>query len=170
MKIAPVTVRTPSQQAHHTAKWARTMTKWLITRSSKGGAKWRVVDFNGPGGQESRGIVDLLAIRKNHRPTDQAIARGDLFEMVLVQVKGGSAKMPSGADVQRMLQVKQHHQASRVLLVEWKLGKLLRCFELDADGRHLVEASEIFGDIPSIARIAAAASKAAESAITADSP
>jgi hypothetical protein len=146
------------------------MTKWLITRSSKDGAKWRVVDFNGPNGQESRGIVDLLAIRKEHQPTKAAIARGDLFEMVLVQVKGGSARMPSEEEVQRLLRVKEHHQANRVLLVEWKLGKVLRCFEIDSDGRHEVAASKVFGRIPSADRVAAAVSKAASRATDSDLP
>ena len=35
------------KKAHHTAKWARTMTKWLITKSRRTGAKWNVVNFGG---------------------------------------------------------------------------------------------------------------------------
>ena len=70
------------------------MTKWLVTHSSKGGVKWKLVDFNGAKGQESKGIVDMIAIRKNHKAPEADFLRGDLFEIVLIQVKGGSAKAP----------------------------------------------------------------------------
>ena len=34
--------------------------------------------------------MDILAIRKDHRiPGDVRLKRGDLFEMILIQVKGG---------------------------------------------------------------------------------
>jgi hypothetical protein len=44
--------QSPAQKALRTARWARIMTKWLISHSSKGGVKWQVVSFNGPAGQE----------------------------------------------------------------------------------------------------------------------
>jgi hypothetical protein len=63
-----------ARKALRTAKWARIMTKWMITHSSKGGVKWQVVSFNGPQGQESYGIVDMIAIRKNHtKPTSTTL-------------------------------------------------------------------------------------------------
>jgi len=68
---------TPAQKARLTAKWATTMTRWhigfVINGKRLGSAKvkpirrWQLVGFPGPGGQESAGIVDLLAIRKNHK-------------------------------------------------------------------------------------------------------
>ena len=78
------------------------MTKWLISHSSKGGVKWQVISFNGKRGQESAGIVDMIAIRKSHRPSDLSDHRGDLFEIILIQVKGGSARFPSQEDVERL--------------------------------------------------------------------
>jgi hypothetical protein len=142
----------PAQKALHTAKWARIMAKWTITHSSKGGVKWQVVQFNGKGGQESAGIVDLLAIRKNHKPSDAQMKRGDLFEMILVQVKGGSARAPSQCDIARMLAVKNHHKADRLVQIEWKKGSVLRCIDLETGSEH--PASEIFGNVPSTAKIA----------------
>ncbi len=75
------------------------MTKWSIAfdtggkrvgeKPVKAGRRWQLVAFNGPHGRESRGIVDFIAIRKDHREHGQApFKRGDLFEIVLVQVKG----------------------------------------------------------------------------------
>ena len=91
--------RSPSDKAARTAKWATTMTKWSIafdtggkTRRNdpKAGRRWQLVAFNGPHGGESRGIVAFTAIRKDHREHGQdPFKRGDLFEIVLVQVKGG---------------------------------------------------------------------------------
>ena len=37
----------PGKKAQHTAKWARTMTKWLITFTRRSGARWNLVDFGG---------------------------------------------------------------------------------------------------------------------------
>jgi len=153
---------TPAEKALRTAKWARIMTKWLITRSSKGGVKWQVVSFNGPAGQESKGVVDMIAIRKKHRSTE-GIPVGDLFEIVLVQVKGGNAKFPTARDVARLEAVRKHHRADRVVLTEWKQGRKLCCYLLP-DMKTLVPASEVFGKTPSAKQVEnelAAASSAA---------
>jgi hypothetical protein len=123
------------------------MTKWLISHSSKGGVKWQVVSFNGKGGHESYGIVDMIAIRKNHSHTEASRYRGDLFEIVLIQVKGGSAKMPSPGDIKRLVAVKEYHQADKVVLAEWKRGEKLCCYVLP-DASNPVSASEVFGTTP----------------------
>jgi hypothetical protein len=52
-------------------------------------SRWQLVGFPGPGGRESAGIVDLLAIRKNHTKPKSPFKRGDLFEIILIQIKGG---------------------------------------------------------------------------------
>jgi len=75
-----------ANKALRTAKWARIMTKWLISHSSKDGVKWQVVSFNGKSGQESKGIVDMIAIRKNHQASEASKYRGDMFEIILIQV------------------------------------------------------------------------------------
>ena len=114
-------MESPTQKAARTAKWATTMTKWLVTRT-KSRNDWQLVEFPGPGGAESRGIVDLLAIRKDHRSPPSGLKRGDLFEVVLVQIKGGTARLPSRDDILRLRQVARHYQAKAVVLVSWKKG------------------------------------------------
>lgn len=132
------------------------MTKWMISHSSKGGVKWQVVSFNGKAGQESKGIVDMIAIRKNHSQSVTAPHRGDLFEIILIQVKGGGADFPSSVEIDRLVNVKDHHRADKVVLTEWKRGEKLCCYLLP-DTSKPVTASEIFGKIPSAKRLAAEA-------------
>lgn len=147
------TAKGPGQKAHHTAKWARTMTKWLITYNRRTGARWNLVEFGGRSGAESRGIVDLVAIRKDHRHGDRARRHGcklgDLFEIVLIQTKGGSANRPTPADRARLRQVARYHKATAVVLAEWRRGRTLSLFRLSALGtdweRDPVPASTIFG-------------------------
>ena len=85
------TAPTPVEKAADTAKWAKVMTKWLVTYSRKTGSRWEFADLVGPKKGESRGVVDLVAIRKAHRDPPVGLKRGDLFEIVLIQVKGGGA-------------------------------------------------------------------------------
>ena len=149
----------PAHKALRTAKWARIMTKWMISHSSKDGVKWQVVSFNGKKSQESKGIVDMIAIRKNHGLPEAGTHRGDLFEIILIQVKGGSAKFPTPVDIERLLSVKNHHRADRVVLTEWKRGEKLCCYLLP-DITKAVPASEIFGKVPTAKRVAAKTSVA----------
>ncbi len=136
---------TPSAKAHHTAKWARTMTKWLITYSRKRGARWRLVEFGGPTGSESAGVVDMIAIRKNHRHAAEGAKRGDLFEIVLIQTKGGLAKRPSHDDVARLKAVASHHHAKDVVLATWHRGNKPRLERLEWDEWVPASTHEIFG-------------------------
>ena len=115
----------PGRKAQHTAKWARTMTKWLITFNRRKGAKWQLVDFCGSQMAESRGIVDLVAIRKNHRIDRDGLKRGDIFDIVLIQVKGGSAQRPTAQDIARLRSVARYHRAKAVVLADWKRGERL---------------------------------------------
>ena len=121
---------TPSQKAHKTARWARIMTKWLVTYSCKTGVKWRFVEFGGRTGAESYGIVDIVAIRKNHRPSDPNVKRGDLFEIILIQAKGGSAPWPSESDIDRLDATAKFHRAKAVVLASWKLGTKVQLYQL----------------------------------------
>ena len=47
---------------------------------------------------------------------------GDLFEIILVQVKGGSARSPTTEDCIRLREVARHYAARAVVLFEWKKG------------------------------------------------
>lgn len=138
-------VMSPGRKAQHTAKWARTMTKWLITYSRRKGARWNLVDFGGSTKSESRGIVDLMAIRKDHRQDVSGLKRGDLFEIVLIQTKGGSAPRPTPEDIVRLKQVARHHRARTIILAEWKRGESLELFRLNRSRWQPVTADEVFG-------------------------
>ena len=135
----------PGKKAQQTAKWARTMTKWLVTYSRRTGARWNLVDFGGKTKAEARGIVDLVAIRKDHRHDLPGLRPGDLFEIVLIQTKGGSAPRPTLADVVRLRRVAKHHRAGAVILAEWLRGEHLKLSKLSGSRWHSVSPDEVFG-------------------------
>ena len=110
------------ENAARTGHWATTMTKWLITKQ-KAKTKWKLVTFAGPKGGESRGIVDLMAIRKDHRERTDGLKRGDIFQIILIQVKGGTAPRPSWDDIERFKKVGRLYHAKELVLAEWKKGK-----------------------------------------------
>ena len=140
-----INVVSPSQKAQHTAKWARTMAKWLVTYSRRRGAKWQLAEFGGPTGAESRGVVDLLAIRKDHREGIRGTKRGGLLEIVSIQSKGGSARRQTLDDIVRLRAVAKHHRAKAVVLATWRRGTELRLQRLDRGGWASATAQEIFG-------------------------
>ena len=121
----------PNVKAARTARWATTMTKWLVTHT-KSRTDWQLVEFTGKDGRESRGIVDILAIRKDHHNPSAGLKRGDLFEIVLVQIKGGSARWPTGADILRLQQVARRYHAAAVVLADWQKGRQPTIYRLPA--------------------------------------
>lgn len=141
------------KKALHTAKWARTMTKWLITYSHRTGARWNLVEFGGSTGVEARGIVDLMAVRKDHRRDRPGLKRGDLLEIVLIQTKGGSARRPNPDDIARLRQVANYHKATAVILAEWKRGESFDLFRLHGSRWLTVSAEEVFGRSSKLARL-----------------
>jgi hypothetical protein len=143
--MARTSVLSTGKKAQHTAKWARIMTKWLVTYSHRTGAKWNLVEFGGKTSSESRGIVDILAIRKNHTQTDGSVKKGDLFDIVLIQTKGGSSRKPNAEDVNRLIRVARHHRARAVVLANWKRRVHLDLFILTGKRWEPINADEIFG-------------------------
>jgi len=135
----------PGKKAQNTAKWARTMTNWWVTYSRQTGAKWNVVDFGGKTKSEARGIVDLMAIRKEHRKDAPGLKREDLFEIVLIQTKGGAASRSSAEDIIRPSKVAKHHRAKAVALAEWKKGDKLALFLLKDNHWKSAAPAEVFG-------------------------
>jgi len=105
------------------------MTKWLIT-SLGSRPSWQLVTFVGPAGGESKGIVDMIAIRKNHGCAPVGLERGDLFDIVLIQIKGGSSRWPSLPDCRRLARARRAHRARAVVLAEWRRGRAPRLFRL----------------------------------------
>jgi hypothetical protein len=135
----------PGKRSHHTAKWARTMTKWLISYRRRKGARWNVVDFGGRTGSEARGIVDLMAVRKDHRSDGRAFRRGDRFEIILIQTKGGSARCPTPEDRARLLRVAKHHRAESVVFASWRRGARPDLFQLEGVEWRPVSPHDVFG-------------------------
>src|SRR4249920_2493170 len=109
---------TASQKAAHTGRWAETMFRALTRRVAD---RWQLVSFRGRNGAEWRGIVDVIAIRKaTSDPRHRVLRRGDLFEIMIVQLKGGTAPDPSREDVLRLLEVRRRLGAKAIVLYSWK--------------------------------------------------
>ena len=134
---------TPAQKAILIAKWATRMTKRHIGFVSNGkrfGSQqtnpvrhWQLVGFAGPAGQESAGIVDLLAIRKNHKRARAPFKRGDPFEIIVIQIKGTSGNRlnkPTKAENRRLKAVAKYYNARSVILAEWMKGRPCRFYWL----------------------------------------
>jgi hypothetical protein len=118
--------------AAYTEKWAVTMTKVRIRQAvaSAPFPRWHLLTFAGPDGGESRGVVDMLAIRKDHGEPPSGAKRGDLFQIILIQVKGGYAAKPTAEDGARLRIAAKKHGACAVLLATWRKGKATRFFSL----------------------------------------
>ncbi len=95
-----------------TKNWAVTMTKVRIRQAmaKTPSPRWHLLTFCGPDGAEARGVVDLLAIRKDHGAPRIGMKRGDAFQMILIQVKGGSAALPTAEDGTRLRAVARHSE------------------------------------------------------------
>ena len=118
--------------AAKTEKWAVTMTKVRIRHAVAHAPfpRWHLLTFAGPDGGESRGVVDLLAIRKDHSLPREGLKRGDTFQIVLIQVKGGYAARPTAEDSKRLRTVARLHHARGILLASWKKGKAAKFYTL----------------------------------------
>lgn len=148
--IAPVE-QTRGQKAAvkaiQTAKTATILAKAHLSRESrKYCGRWQWVDFLGENGRESAGIVDILAIRKRWEisrvPEDSVLKHLDLFDIMLIQVKGGSAKTPSASDIARMEHVADHYRIEKVLLYQWNETK-----KTDTGFRILNRETSMFGPV-----------------------
>ena len=116
------------KKVRDTGKMANTLAKALAKRYSD---RWQFVDFLGPAGHESAGVVDIVAIRKSgKKPTIAGLKSLDLFDIILIQVKGGSAEMPKPDDVNRLKLVQEHYDAREIVLFEWNTKKDLTRFSV----------------------------------------
>jgi len=127
------TVRIPAHvKAHTTGRWAETIFRALSSRIAD---RWKFISFRGVGKGEWRGVVDLIAVRKNSKqPAGDILKRGDLFDIILIQVKGGSAPAPTKDDCRRLWQVKKVYRAKAVIQFQWRKGK---SSEFSVRGRNL---------------------------------
>jgi hypothetical protein len=123
------TNQTPAHvKAHATGRWAETIFRALSSRIAH---RWKFVSFRGANRGEWRGVVDLIAIRKNSKqPLGGLLKRGDLFDIVLIQVKGGSARGPTANDCRRLREVKRLYGAKNVVQFQWRKGESSKFFVL----------------------------------------
>ncbi len=82
----------PHEKAAKTGRTAETLFKALTKQV---GARWGFRSFRGPRGAESRGVVDVLAVRRNtsdpHAPPLRAY---DLFDINSCAVEGWRCTRP----------------------------------------------------------------------------
>lgn len=93
-------------------------------------------------------MVDLLAIRKDtSAPADPKLKSHDLFDIVLVQCKGGGARAPTHDDIQRLRRVAKFYRAKAVVLFEWRVGQAAVFKTLPPRGNEwiVVAGKEVFG-------------------------
>jgi len=129
--LGPANFKKRFKLAARTQRWAVTMTKVCIRQlmSAAPFPRWHFVSFTGARGRESRGVVDLIAIRKDHKAY-KGLKRGDRFQIILIQVKGGYAANPTVDDADRLRAVARYHRAQCVLLASWKKGTPVQFFSL----------------------------------------
>lgn len=138
------------RKASRTARWAVTTTKVRIRRIIAR-TRWQLVTFYGKSGGESVGIVDVLAIRKDHRTPKAGLSRGDAFQIVLIQVKGGTSARPTPKDWRRLRAVAERHGATEILLAIWNKGRAARFYRPDGNDakgrmswRELADLNSVF--------------------------
>lgn len=108
-----------AQKAIRTDRWTETMFRALTAQVA---SRWKFVSFRGPNKRESAGIVDILAVRRNTKTKGALpLKSNDFFDFTLVQLKGGSAPMPSHEDMRRLWAVKVAYNAKAVVLFQWSL-------------------------------------------------
>jgi hypothetical protein len=134
----------PHEKAHATGCWAEIKLRALSARVAD---RWKFVSFRGKGQGEWRGIVDVLALRKDtSQPRQPLLKRGDLFDIILVQIKGGGARSPNPEELQRLRKVARYYHASEVVLFQWRIGVSSRFYVLRQRNRwELSTGMEIFG-------------------------
>jgi hypothetical protein len=125
--VMEVNWKKAQQKAARTARWAMTMTKVAIRRVSAK-TRWQLIEFRGKAGGESVGIVDMLAVRKDHGKPDGVLGRGDALQMILIQVKGGAAAKPTAEDWTRLQAAAKRHRATQILLATWMKGRAAQFF------------------------------------------
>jgi hypothetical protein len=145
-RVADTNNASAPKKAAHTDRWTETMFRALVARVAD---RWRLVSFRGKNGGEWCGIVDVIAIRKNTSKTSHELLKsGDLFDIVLVQMKGGSASMPNTDDKERLRAVATHYGAKEIVLFEWKRGKRSAFSRLTSKGTwDPSSARNIFGPL-----------------------
>jgi hypothetical protein len=112
-----VTRLTPAERAAITRKWRRGSAKAhatarnakLFTRYALSKAGWKVASLDSRKGFEYKGVIDLVAVKRNNRCPDG-------LTIMLVQVKGGSARVTKD-------ELSRLHKAASRLKVTWNVAQ-----------------------------------------------
>ena len=116
MKTEKTKMQLAAAKAIYTDKWTQTM---FNHQTNKMAHRWKFTPFRGKKKRDSKGVVDVLAIRRNTAdPNKPPLKANDLFEFILVQLKGGGALFPSQDDLARLWAVRDHYDAKEVVLFE----------------------------------------------------
>ena len=137
------------EEAKKNEKWAVTMSKVRIRQAVARAPwpRWHLLTFNGPEGGESRGVVDMIAIRKDHGGQYAGTKRGDSFQIILIQIKGGQAAKPTKGDCKRLRRVAKRDGACGILLAKWRKGTSARFFSLSPNSDRAKEDWTEVGDL-----------------------
>jgi hypothetical protein len=132
------------KRAGNTDRWTEILFRALASRVAK---RWRFVSFRGIGGREWRGVVDVITIRKDTSHSNHELLKsGDLFDIILIQMKGGRARRPSAIEIQRLMAVAKRYRAKGIVLFAWKRGESCDFYTLTRWGSWILSsAMEIFG-------------------------
>lgn len=92
-------------------------------------------------------MVDVVAVRKDtSQPRRSSLKRGDFFDIVLVQMKGGSARAPSLDERRRLREVARYYRARDVVLFQWRKGEHSHFFRLQRNLEwNRTTGTEVFG-------------------------
>jgi hypothetical protein len=130
------------QKVIATEQYTELLFRALVSRVAK--LRWRFESFRGRKGRPPAGIVDAIAMRKDHRKSEDG-NRGDRFEFIPVQMKGGNAPRPSDKDKKRLRRAKDRYAANEVVLFEWRPNEGGTFSVLKGNDWEESTAEEIFG-------------------------
>jgi hypothetical protein len=96
--------RRAQRLAHATGKSAKTFTKYFLRKHG-----YRATSFDSRRGYEGKGIVDLVAVKRDTKDPD-------LLMIVLFQVKGGRARVTPD-------EITRLRRAARRLKIRWNVAE-----------------------------------------------
>jgi hypothetical protein len=91
--------------------------------------------------------VDVIAIRKDTSHSNHELLKsGDLFDIILIQMKGGGARRPTAIEIQPLKAVARRYHAKEIVLFAWKRREGCDFYKLTQRGSWIQSsAKEIFG-------------------------
>jgi hypothetical protein len=72
------------------------------------------------------GLSTYLQSERTIKNLNAPFKRGDLFEIILIQIKGGGAKRPNKSEIKWLRDVAKYYNARDVVLAEWVKGNQLK--------------------------------------------